>query len=352
LSVLTEAAVTGSTSRSHRRLAKFVDWIKPDGATREAIQQQSAEVRKNISAKAENDGLTVLATPEAGSFAKHTGLRRHMRGHTQIEGQDVDLPFVVKPKTEEGRQIVELLNRFSRYAKLSYPATPQEITNSSVELEFVSAKLFYDLVPMLEATQSGYQVILKRDGSRRTTSVAKHTEFVRSRTRKSDLQTGRVKFNECVRLMKWWRYERVKDSGSIEEVRTTLIELLCASAFDRWGVEATYTLTLLKWFTWLATITKQRQTVEFSDYVSVEARQEHAPGNPYWRVVDPVNANNNVVHSNWTNLALNEFANWFADGRDAISRVLAMEASCNNAEADAMLGKLFGTAIDSHGAVT
>ena len=48
------------------------------------------------------DGLAVFRTPEAGSFAKHTGLRRHMRGHSEIEGQDVDLPFVVRPATADG----------------------------------------------------------------------------------------------------------------------------------------------------------------------------------------------------------------------------------------------------------
>src|SRR5271166_5046495 len=86
------------------------------------------------------------------------------------------------------------------------------------------------------------------DGSRRLTSVTKHTEFVRSRTRHSDTLAGRVKFNECVRLLKWWRFIRIDAASAIDEVRTTLIELLCASAYDKLGVEATYTETLLKWF--------------------------------------------------------------------------------------------------------
>jgi hypothetical protein len=37
---------------------------------------------------------------------------------------------------------------------------------------------------------------------------------------------------------------RIGTTSPIEEVRTTLIELLCASAFDRLGVEPTYTETL------------------------------------------------------------------------------------------------------------
>jgi hypothetical protein len=90
-----------------------------------------------------------------------------------------------------------------------------------VELRFVGAKLNYDLVPMLATSQADYQILLKKDGSRRLTSVTKHTEFVRSRTRHSDTLAGRVKFNECVRLFKWWRFVRIDASNSIDEVRTT-----------------------------------------------------------------------------------------------------------------------------------
>jgi len=73
-------------SRSHRRLARFVDWIKAPSETREAIQKQAGDIRRIIGNQAVADGLMVFRTPEAGSFAKRTGLRRHMRGHSEIEG--------------------------------------------------------------------------------------------------------------------------------------------------------------------------------------------------------------------------------------------------------------------------
>ena len=273
--------------RSHRQLAGFVDWIKPEPNTREAIRKQAADIRRVISAQAVIDGLSIRATPEAGSFAKHAGLRRHMRGSSEIEGQDVDLPFVVKPMTDEGEQIDELLRRFDKYAAASYPNTPRRVTASSVELRFVASKLNYDLVPMLVSAYPDYQVILKKDGSRRVTSVAKHTEFVRSRTRRSDDLAGRVKFNECVRLLKWWRFVRIGTTSSIEEVRTTLIELLCASAFDRLGVATTYTETLCRWFGWLATVTARRLPVSFSDYPSIEAAAPLRRGTNSGRFLTP-----------------------------------------------------------------
>jgi Second Messenger Oligonucleotide or Dinucleotide Synthetase domain len=347
--VLERKSAITNKSRSHRRLTAFVDWIKPDGETRDGIYKQAGEIRTTISNKATDDGLTVVATPEGGSFAKHTGLRRHMRGNHEIEGQDVDLPFVVKTHTTDGEKIDSLLNRFDKYAEASYPTTPRTITASSVEMAFVTSKLNYDLVPMLATDKADYQVILKKDGSRRTTSVQKHTEFVRGRTKKSDDTAGRVRFNECVRLIKWWRYIRIAQSGTIDEVRTTLIELLCASAFDRLGVAETYTETLGRWFGWIASLAKRRVKVSFSDYASVETPLEQALGNTLWQVIDPVNANNNLVHQKWGNIELDEFTSWCETARDSLTRILSFELAGEDGKVDELLEELFGTAVITHG---
>lgn len=349
--VATKLSALTTQSRSHRRLAKFVDWIKPEPETRETITKQAADIRRIITGQATADGLVVTATPEAGSYAKHTGLRRHMRGNSEVEGQDVDLPFVIKPRDKDGDRIDELLRSFERYAGNSYPNTPKDVTASSVELRFVASKLDYDLVPMLASGNADYQVILKKDGTRRVTSVAKHTEFIRRRTRQSDERPGRVKFNECVRLFKWWRDVRIGTTSPIEEVRTTLIELLCASAFDRLGVEPTYTETLAKWFGWLATVTARRPAVSFPDYPSVEPAQAGTAGNSLWQVLDPVNANNNVVHTQWGNIELDEFASWFAAGRDALNRLIAHESAGNDSTVDGILAELLGNPILTHGEI-
>jgi hypothetical protein len=115
-------------SPSHGRLVAFVDWIKPESDTRDAIRDQAADIRRIIAGQAAADALVVTATPEAGSFAKHTGLRRH----SEIEGQDVDLPFVVKPWDKDGDRIDALLRRLDRYARTSYPRTPREVRSSCV----------------------------------------------------------------------------------------------------------------------------------------------------------------------------------------------------------------------------
>jgi hypothetical protein len=326
-----------------------VDWIKPPPETREAIGKQADCVRAAIKGQAAADGLSVIATPNSGSFAKHTGLRRHMRGGAEIEGQDIDLPFVAQPATVDGERIDDLLRRFARYAKNSYPNTPQESTASSVELRFVSSKLSYDLVPMLKSQYADYQIILKKDGSRRVTSVAKHTEFVKKRTDESKLIAGPVTFNECIRLVKWWRYVRINESGSIGEVRTILLELLCAAAFDKFKVESTYTATLARWFGWLAHVTARRLDVSFSDYKTIEPSKASRQSHTLWSVLDPVNANNNVVHSDWSNIQLTEFAEWFERARDSLSGIMSREQAGRDSEVDQLLAELFGQAVITHG---
>jgi hypothetical protein len=241
------------------------------------------------------------------------------------------------------------LKRFDGYAEKSYPTTEREVTASSVELRFTASKLNYDLVPMLRAENPEYQRILKKDGSTRLTSVGKHTQFVKNRSAKSALIPGPVAFNECIRLVKWWRETRLDDVGSIREVRTTLIDLLCACAFDARGVKSTYTETLGEWFGYLANVVTRRQTVEFKDYPSIEPLNESTQRNRLWSVLDPVNANNNVVHSDWSNIQLSEFAEWFSSARDIFGRLISNEYQGRDSAVDEALVELFGNPVITHG---
>jgi hypothetical protein len=98
-------------------------------------------------------------------------------------------------------------------------------------------------------------------------------------------------------------------------------------------------------------VTARRVLVTFDDYPTIEAVREDAPGNSLWHVLDPVNANNNVVHTNWRNIELDEFASWFATARDALGRVIAHENAGNGGTVDDILVELFGNPIITHGAL-
>ncbi len=330
-------------------MTAFVDWIKPPEDKENQIRDQAEEIRSRIKGQAEADGLVVRSMPNSGSFAKRTGLRRHMHGDAEVEGQDVDLPFVVSPKTTEGDVIKELLDRFERYARASYPDTKRNPTKSSIQLSFVGTKLNYDLVPMLAVSgKDDEQILLRSTGERRRTSVQKHIDFIKRRTDKSNKQPGRVKFNECVRLVKWWREVRQAESQILEDVPSIIIDLLCAKAFDDLGVEETYPMTMARWFGRIASAVKQREAIGFRDYVSNPFA--HGEGQK-WAVVDPVNAENIVVPSAWGNMQIQELADWFAKSRDEWGRVLADDLASHDARSMQGLIAIFGNAFKHHGEV-
>lgn len=338
-----------SKSLTHRCLSQFVDWIKTPEDREDTIRTQAEDVRNRIRAKAEANGLVIRSTPYAGSIAKRTGLRRHYQGNVAIEGQDVDLSFVVSPETRAGDSIKTLIGLFQSYAQATYPNTTLRLTNSSVRLEFVATKLNYDIVPMLAVRGDDQeQIILRGDGEQRRTSRQKHVEFIKKRTRESNEQPGRVKFNEVVRLVKWWRELRQDKSQILHDVPTIIIDLLCAKAFDETGVEWTYTTTLSRWFDIIADIARRRVQVGFTDFVKDPLAKS---AGMRWAVVDPVNSENNVIPVNWDDRHLTELAAWFEEARDQMRHVIASETASDSSGTKRALVDIFGNPFKHHGVV-
>ncbi len=327
----------------HQRLSIFVDWIATQSNREDEIRKQVSNVRDAIIAKAAEDDLVVRSTPNSGSFATRTGLRRHLRGLSEVEGQDVDVPFVISPKTKEDERLEALLPRFEKYARLAYPDTDRDPSKSSVKLKFAS-NLHYDLVPLLATKDPERQILVRSDGERRETSLQKHADFIKSRTEKSNAVAGRVKFNELVRLFKWWRCFRESQEGTaLTSVPSFLVNLLCAHALDARGVRETYGDTVADWFGFLAHAVRKRDPIYFTDYVAAPAVATAA----VWAVYDPVNTDNNVV-SNWSGIMCDELAGWLEEGRDAM--LDAITALQDDREGDGIesLVQVFGTPIRHH----
>lgn len=325
----------------HWWLTNFVDWLKPDDAMNAKIRTQATEIRSRISARARADGLIIRSTPNSGSFAKKTGLRRHMPGGSNVNGMDVDLPFVVSPRTKDEADIHSLLDRFMRYAEASYPYTTKEKRKRSIQLDFTASNLSYDLVPMLAGDTLEEQIIVRSTGERQDTSVQKHISFITTRTNQSNAIGGRVKFNECIRLVKWWREFRQDDSEL--KVPSFLIGLLCGDAYDRYGVEEHYPETLAKWFGWCAHVVRERQRIAFTDFESIPEADPLAR----WEALDPVNPINNVV-SAWSGWQIDELAEWLEEGRDSWNRIMASEALNDEHAMKRELITLFGTPFKHH----
>lgn len=328
----------------HQRIGNFVDWIAPEAIREEETRGRADNVRKAIKAKASDDRLTIRSTPSSGSFATRTGLRRHMRGTSEVEGFDVDVPFVVSPATKDDEQIKSLLDRFEKYAKAAYPDTLRERTKSSIKLLFAD-KMNLDLVPLLATEDPDRQILIRDGGERRETSVQKHVEFVKSRTKKSAAIAGAVEFNEGLRLLKWWRCVKQCDTASkpLSDVPSFLVNLLAAHAFDARSVKSTYDLVLADWFGHLAHTVAKRTMVAFTDYGPLPSP---APSAQWW-VYDPLNRENNVV-GHWGRLDVGEFQEWLEEARDYLyDAISAFKEGRESAGVDAM-AKVLGNAFLHH----
>ena len=324
-----------------RRMSAFVDWLAPDPARETQIRQQAHDIRERIRAAAHGDGLRVHSTPSAGSFEKRTGVRRHVTGGANVAGFDVDLPFVVSARSNEEHELGFLLGRFDRYAAQLYPQVRRERTKSAIALDFTGKHRRFDLVPMLATGVHTRQLLIRATGERVETSVEQHVDFIRRRTEASNRLRGRVKFNECVRLVKWWRSFRQTDARL--DVSSFVIGLLCADAYDHCQVEATYIATLERWFHHMRDVVRGRRRVAFRDYQS--RAQSTAPA--VWQVLDPVNPSNNVVKG-WTVWEVDQLAAWLDQAVHACQQAMERDARGVDHEALHWLVQLFGTPVKHH----
>lgn len=328
-------------STLHVRIRNFVAWIAPPRETRDAIKVKSDEVRECIKAEAEKDGLTIVDMPYSGSFSTRTGLRRNMRGNTAVEGQDIDLPFVVKKDKET--EFGPLIDRFKKYAEASYPEHTIETTKSSVNIVFEKEKLTFDIVPMFEAGKTQYQTLIRGNGDIITTSIEKHREFIRERTKKTKETAGVVTFNDCIRLFKWWRRVKEIETGENLCLPSFLINLLGAKAYDTCGDDTTYPQTLANWFSYLAHVVKNKETVWFNDYYTIPKPDNYKP----WNVLDPVMSDNNIVKS-WPGYQVDELTEWLQEASEIMNRAIVADLQGRDADSLAQMQLLFGTIFSSH----
>jgi len=326
------------------RFVNFIAWLRPPPEGIEEIRKQRNQVKRRIQEKAEADGLLVRAMPAAGSFAKATDLRRRLVDGVEHEGQDVDCAMVIADHGLDGDSPTELLPRFERYARACYPDARIERTRSSVKIRLTSAKVDYNLMPALAVGGADdEQILLRPRGERPRTSIQKHVDFVRRRTEQTQELRGPVLFNEAVRLVKWWREQELSSSAFIEEIPSFLVELLCAKAFDAASIWAGYAETLMAWFDQIRSYAARRSDVTFDGAVP-EPDRDTAP----WRVIDPVNAENNAVPASWGDLQIEELCDWAGRAKETLRHAIAAELRGRSADAVTLVTEILGSSFRVH----
>lgn len=322
-------------------MSAFGKWIAPEPETRDDIKTQADEIRSRIKTKAEEDGLTVTKTPFSGSFTTKTGLRRHLRGETTVDGQDVDIPFVVKRDKET--ELGPLIDRFKGYAEKSYPNTKIVPTKSSVKMTFRGTTLNYDIVPMFATDDSEKQVLIRDNGEIITTSIEKHRDFIKSRTKKTKDTPGVVAFNHMIRFLKWWREHKEQTTTKGLTVPSFLVNLLAAKALEVCGVQTTYPQTLANWFSYLSMIVRNKETIWFNDYYKTPTPD----ATKAWNVLDPVMPENNIIKS-WSGWDVAELADWLTEGAEIMNRGIVADLQGRDADSLAHMQSLFGKIFSSH----
>jgi len=331
----------------HKRCSNFKDFIAIEKDKEDGIRKQANDIADRIKAKAEEDGQIVMSTPFSGSFGKRTGLRRYLQGQSEEEGMDIDIGFILKPDKEIDDLTCQI-DAFEQYARSSFPDSEISTTKSSAVIHFKAAKRSFDLVPFYHL-QDTRQLLIRSNGERRETSVKQHAEIVKSRSQVSNAIPGAVRFNECVRLMKWWRSHQQIGSGTfyegggVEKIPSFLIDLLCASAFDRLSVKRTYPETIHRWFSFLANVVRNRKPIVFTDYEkhpSIDSSTE-------WCVADPVESSNNVV-AQWRSMHVDELATWLENGRDRMAEAIRKDLEGDSVGSLNCLVEIFGNSFKNN----
>ncbi len=326
-----------------RRMRKFVDWIAPDPQKIPEFRKHAKDVLLTIKNKAIEKDIPVVDAITGGSFDKETGLRRHMRGDSEVEGQDIDLVFIVNKQGNSNR-FPELVTKFLDVANASYPSTDKKATNCSVQLNFTNPLVSYDLVPVYKTEKPKYQLLVRKDLETRLTSVELHTEFVVKRTSRSKSSSGVVEFNECVRLLKWWRCEFEKTAFHLREIPSVVVELLFAKAFDEKGVKTTYAETLVDWLWTAAGLVERKTQIYFNDYVGGKPA---APPAGAWHLHDPVNFDN-VITKTWTSTEIQEFADGLKKAATNLQRAIRCDFQGDDVGSLESLIAVFGNPIRHH----
>lgn len=274
------------------RFDRFIAHIRPTRVQLEAADQQVAFLRERLTERIAADKQFHLEKIFcAGSAAKHTDLAR-----TGKDTFDIDLGVYYPPQGSTEEQLSKLLPYTHARLRETYPGKPAQdfhVGKNAVNVTFRTSKLQVDVVPIirdhsLKWRNSGW---IPRQDEWRLTSITAHIGFVHSRTARSKLVPGPVKFNHLVRLMKWWN-RRLPES--LRQC-SYFCELITAAALEERGVTDQWQSSLCQIFTFLSQHAFSRPIV-FNDYY--DSKSIKRPGDVVV-VLDAVNPDINVA-SKWT----------------------------------------------------
>ena len=166
-------------------------------------EKYNAQVDRLISVLRESlkkqDKITIKRVVKAGSFAKHTILRK-----TSEDSVDVDVVFYINGKNADEETFSTLSDKIYEALVKIYPTKAVEdfvLQRKATTVTFVGSGIDVDIVPVIENTnKEGYGWQFDRiDGSKTETCAPCQVKFVKDRKDQDP------DFRTLVRLAKRWR---------------------------------------------------------------------------------------------------------------------------------------------------
>ena len=267
---------------SHREIAQFAEDrvnLRKDKAN--AYRAQARRLRERLDTYLnEHPDFTLRKMLLSGSLAKGTALRSL---------NDIDVACYVSG-AEAPTDVDELLNYIAERLRKAFPNfSPDQVQprTYSVTVSFRGSGLDVDVVPILyEDDPQWYgDLVSQDDGTFLKTSIPLHLEFARKRKKAQERHYAQV-----VRILKFWA-RRMKLEQEGFRFKSFMIEMILAKLCDDGLDFSDYPEALQHFFTYVAR-TDLRERIVFSDYYKSSAVGSF---NDEVRIIDPVNAENNVA---------------------------------------------------------
>jgi hypothetical protein len=255
----------------------------------------------------EHPDFTLRKMLLSGSLAKGTALRSL---------NDIDVACYISG-ADAPHSVDKLLTYLAERLRKAFPNfSPDQVQPQtySVTVSFRGSGLDVDVVPILyDGDPQWYgNLVSQDDGSFLKTSIPLHLDFAGKRKKAQEKHFGQV-----VRLVKFWA-RRQKQERDGFRFKSFMIELIMAKLCDDGLDLSDYPEALQHFFTYVAT-SGLRERIAFSDYYPLSSIGSFAEP---MRIIDPVNADNNVSRL-YTTTNIDEIVDAALDAGDAIDAALA-----------------------------
>ncbi|HEY5803347.1 MAG TPA: CBASS oligonucleotide cyclase [Lysobacter sp.] len=293
----------------HKELAAFAeDKVNLPHDKAIELRAQARRLREKLQDYvAEHPDFTLKKMLLSGSLAKGTALRSL---------NDIDVACYISG-AEAPQDVSALLEYLAARLRKAFPNfKPEQVKPQtySVTVSFLGSGLDVDVVPILYSGDPQWygNLVSQDDGSFLRTSIPLHLDFAKTRKQRQEKH-----FAQVVRLVKFWA-RRMKAENEGFRFKSFMIEMVLAKLCDEGRDFSDYPEALQHFFTYLAR-SNFREQIAFSDYYpanSVPTFSEPV------RIIDPVNADNNVARL-YTSAHADAIVDAALDAGDAIDAALA-----------------------------